>query len=201
RALPLIRKKTEEDLARPGLSREKVLATLVQLLEKTLIRIGNEEYAKDNKSYGLTTLRNRHVDVDGARLHFQFRGKSGKYHKIDLHNRRLARVIERLQDLPGQEIFQYLDENGERHSIGSGDVNQYLREITGQEFTAKDFRTWTGTVMAALALQEFEPFRSQRQAKKNVVRAIEEVAERLGNTPAVCRKCYVHPDVIDAYLD
>jgi DNA topoisomerase-1 len=200
-ALPKIRERTAQDLAKAGLPREKVLATVVQLLEKTLIRVGNEEYAKTNKSYGLTTMRNRHVDVSGSTLHFQFRGKSGVRHSIDVDNRRLARVVERLQELPGQELFQYLDEDGQRQTIDSSDVNEYLREITGQDFTAKDFRTWAGTILASLALQEFEGFDSDTQAKKNIVRAIETVSERLGNTPTVCRKCYVHPAVLDAYLD
>ena len=200
-ALPEIRERTQQDLASPKLTREKVLATIVQLLEKTLIRVGNEEYTRANKSYGLTTMRNRHVDVAGSHIKFQFKGKSGVRHTIDLNDRRLARVIERLQDLPGQEIFQYFDDEGAMRSISSDDVNNYLREITGEDFTAKDFRTWAGTVLASLALQEVELFDSATQAKKNVVRAIESVAERLGNTPSVCRKCYVHPAVIDSYLD
>jgi DNA topoisomerase I len=200
-ALSKIRERTAQDLAIPGLPREKVLATVVQLLEKTLIRVGNEEYARGNKSYGLTTMRNRHVAVSGSTLHFAFRGKSGVRHSIDVENRCLARVVARLQELPGQELFQYIDEGGQRQTIDSSDVNEYLREITGQDFTAKDFRTWAGTMLATLALQEFEAFDSQTQARKNIVRAIETVAERLGNTPSVCRKCYVHPAVLDAYLD
>jgi len=201
RALPQIRKRTQQDLSRPGMPREKVLAALVQLLEKTNIRVGNEEYARENKSYGLTTMRNRHAEVNGASVRFKFKGKSGVRHDIDLKDRRLARIVEKLQDLPGQELFQYLDDDGEAHSVGSSDVNAYLKEITGHDFTAKDFRTWSGTVLASLALQEFESFDSQAQAKKNLVRAIETVAQRLGNTPSVCRKCYVHPAVIDSYLD
>ncbi|MBV9867212.1 MAG: DNA topoisomerase IB [Abitibacteriaceae bacterium] len=200
-ALPKIRERARQDLASPKLTKEKVLATVVQLLEKTLIRVGNEEYTKANRSYGLTTMRNRHVDVEGSHIKFQFKGKSGVRHSIDLNDRRLARVLERLQDLPGQEIFQYVDDAGEIHSIESADVNNYLHEITGEHFTAKDFRTWAGTVLASLALQEFEKFDSETQAKKNVVQAIETVSERLGNTPSVCRKCYVHPAVLDSYMD
>jgi DNA topoisomerase I len=166
-----------------------------------MMRVGNEEYARTNKSFGLTTLRNRHVKVDGSDVEFRFRGKSGVYHKIHVHDRRLARIIRNARDLPGQELFQYIDEDGETHSVDSSDVNDYLRSITGEDYTAKDFRTWSGTVLAALALQEFEKFDSETQAKKNVVRAIESVAEKLGNTPSVCRKCYVHPAVLDAYMD
>ena len=201
RALPTIRARTDEDLKKPGMPREKVLAAIIQLLEKTAIRVGNEEYAKTNKSYGLTTMRNRHAKVDGGTVHFQFKGKSGIFHRIDLEDRRLSKLIAKMQDLPGQELFQYLDDEGETHSVNSSDVNAYLKEITGEEFTAKDFRTWTGTVLASLALQEFEEFDSETQAKKNVLRAIENVAERLGNTPSVCRKCYVHPVVLDSYLE
>ncbi len=201
RALPLIRERTNQDLKKPDLSRERVLAALVQLLEKTLIRVGNEEYSKANKSYGLTTMRNRHVDVSGAKIHFEFKGKSGVKHSIDLNDKRLARVLDKLSDLPGQEVFQYVDENGERHSVGSSDVNAYLKEISGEDFSAKDFRTWAGTVLASLALQEFEKFDSETQAKRNIMQAIENVSSRLGNTPSVCRKCYVHPAVLDSYLD
>jgi DNA topoisomerase-1 len=201
RALPRIRERVEHDLALPGLPRAKVLATVVRLLETTLIRVGNEEYAKTNRSYGLTTLRNRHVDIAGATLRFHFRGKSGITHTIGINDRRLAGIVRRCRELPGAELFQYLDDDGERRGVDSGDVNEYLREITGEEFTAKDFRTWAGTVLAAMALQELEAFDSDAQAKKNVVGAIERVAERLGNTPSVCRKCYVHPAVLDAYLD
>lgn len=201
RALPQIRERTSADLKKPDLSRERVLAALVQLLEKTLIRVGNEEYSKANKSYGLTTMRNRHVDVSGAKIHFEFKGKSGVKHSIDLSDRRLARVLDKLSDLPGQEVFQYVDENGGRHAIGSSDVNAYLKEISGEDFSAKDFRTWAGTVLASLALQEFEKFDSETQAKRNIMQAIENVSSRLGNTPSVCRKCYVHPAVLDSYLD
>ena len=200
-ALPVIRKKVTADLAKQGLPKEKVLATVVRLLETTLIRVGNDEYAKDNRSYGLTTMRGKHVKVRGSTVRFEFVAKGGQRRVVDLQDARLARIVKRCRDLPGQDLFGYVDEDGEVRDVGSEDVNEYLREVTGQEFTAKDFRTWTGTVMAALALQEFKPFRSQTQAKKNVVRAIESVAERLGNTPTVCRKCYVHPQVIDAYLD
>lgn len=200
-ALPKIRKRVEKDLSHPGLPREKVLATVTRLLETTLIRIGNKEYAKDHYHYGLTTLHNRHVDVEGTTVHFHFRGKSGKEHAIDLRDRKLAGIVKRLRDLPGYELFQYEDENGELQTIQSEDVNAYLREITGQDFTAKDFRTWAGTVLAALTLQEFERFNTETQAKKNVVQAIKTVSQRLGNTPAICRRCYVHPAVLDSYLD
>ena len=200
-ALPLIHEQTERHLDLPGLPREKVLAAIVRLLESTLIRVGNDEYARHNKSFGLTTMRDRHVDVEGGQVCFHFRGKGGKYHRLELNDRRLARIVKRCRDIPGQELFQYVDDDGERHDVGSGDVNEYLHEITGQEFTAKDFRTWAGTVLAAWALREFEAFDSETQAKRNVVSAIERVAERLGNTPAVCRRCYVHPAVLDAYLD
>lgn len=201
RALPQIRKEVDRALALPGLPREKVLATIVYLLEATMMRIGNDEYARENKSYGLTTLRNRHVKIDGSEVEFRFRGKSGVYHDVKVHDRRLARIIQRTRDLPGQHLFEYIDDDGAPHTVDSSDVNDYLREITGEEYTAKDFRTWSGTVLAALALQEFEKVDSEAQAKKNVVRAIESVAEKLGNTPSVCRKCYVHPAVLDAYMD
>ncbi len=200
-ALPAIRRAVDEALKLPGLPREKVLATIVRLLEVTMMRIGNEEYARTNKSFGLTTLRSRHVKVDGKAVEFRFRGKSGVFHTIKLEDRRLAHIIARTRDLPGQDLFQYVDDQGEQHTVGSADVNDYLRSITGEEYTAKDFRTWSGTVLAALALQEFEKFDSEAQAKKNIVRAIESVAEKLGNTPTICRKCYVHPAIIDAYLD
>ncbi len=200
-ALPGIRDRVDSDLARQGLPREKVLAAIVRLLETTLIRVGNEEYVRNNKSYGLTTMRNKHVDIDGSLLKFRFRGKSGKEHDVGIRDRRLARVVARLQDLPGEELFQFTDEAGDPQTIDSSDVNAYLRDISEQDFTAKDFRTWAGTVIAALALKEFEAFDSEAQAKKNVVRAIESVAQRLGNTPAVSRKCYVHPAIIDAYMD
>ena len=201
RALPRVRAQVARDLARPGLPREKVLATVVRLLETTLIRIGNQEYARANKSFGLTTLRTRHVDVAGSEMRFEFRGKGGKTHAVGVRDPRVARVVRRLQDLPGQELFQYVDEDGERQTVDSADVNAYLREVTGDDFTAKDFRTWAGTVLAALALAEVRAFGTAREAKRNVVRAIERVASRLGNTPAICRKSYVHPEVLNAYLD
>ena len=200
-ALPRIREQTDHDLALPGLPRSKVLAAVVRLLELSLIRVGSDEYARSNRSYGLTTMLNRHAEVKSSSIRFKFRGKSGVAHKIDIEDRRLARIVGRSQDLPGQELLEYIDDDGTVHDVGPGAVNEYFREITGQDFTAKDFRTWAGTVLAALALREFEAFDSQTQAKKNVVRAIESVAERLGNTPSVCRKCYVHPMVLDAYLD
>jgi DNA topoisomerase-1 len=201
KALPKIRRRITRDLKKCGLPREKVLATVVELLEQTFMRIGNEEYVKENKSFGLTTLRNRHVDVKGAKLKFHFRGKRGIEHDIDVEDRRVAKVIKKLQELPGQEIFQYLDEQGETHNITSEDVNSYLHEITGEDFTAKDFRTWGGTVMAAIALQAQEAFENKSQAKKNVKNAIAAVSKMLGNTPAICRKCYVHPAVLETYLD
>ena len=200
-ALPKIRAQVTRDLSHPGFPREKILATVVKLLETTLIRVGNEQYAKENGHYGLTTLHAEHVDVSGATMHFHFVGKSGKEHTIDLKDKKLAAIIARLRDLPGYEVFQYVDDEGKRQNIASEDVNAYLHEIAGQEFTAKDFRTWAGTVLAALALQEFEAFGSQTQAKKNITGAIKTVAQRLGNTPAVCRKCYVHPAVFASYLD
>ena len=200
RNLPKIRSRVRRDLKQSGLPREKVLATVVQLLETTLIRVGNEEYARTNKSYGLTTIRNRHVKVNGSKIHFEFRGKSKVEHAIDISDPKLAKVIRQCQELPEQELFEYVNDDGSRHHISSSDVNAYLQEITGQDFTAKDFRTWAGTLLAAMALQEFEAFDSQAQAKKNVVAAIESVAKKLGNTRAVCRKCYIHPAVLDTYL-
>ena len=199
--LPKIRRRVSSDMSQVGLPRTKVLAAIVRLLETTLIRVGNDEYARDNHSYGLTTMHDKHVDIQGSTVRFQFRGKSGKYHTIDLHNRRLAKIVKRCRDLPGYDLFQYLDDAGNVQGIGSADVNDYLREISGEDFTAKDFRTWAGTVLAALALEEFEQFDSGAQAKQNVVRAIESVAKRLGNTPAVCRKCYIHPAVLESYMD
>jgi len=199
--LPLIRKRTAQHLRLKGLPREKVLALIVQLLEKTLIRVGNAEYARDNHSYGLTTIRDDHVTVKGSRVRFAFRGKSGVDHDIDLHDAALAKIVKRCQDLPGQELFAYVDENGRDVDVTSNDVNEYLHEIAGEEFTAKDFRTWNGTVLAAKALQEISTFDSQSQAKKNVIRAVESVARRLGNTRTVCRNCYIHPAVLEAYMD
>ena len=201
KALPKIRRRVNRDLKRRGLPREKVLATVVQLLERTFIRIGNEEYAKENKSFGLTTMRNQHVDVTATKLKFSFRGKSGIKHEVDVTDRRLAKIIRQLQDLPGQEVFQYVNDRDEPRKVTSEDVNEYLREITGEDFTAKDFRTWAGTVLAAMALNAQEAFANKTQAKKNIKDAISAVAKILGNTPAICRKCYVHPAVLETYLD
>jgi DNA topoisomerase-1 len=200
-ALSAIRKRVARDLKREGLTREKMLATLVRLLETTLIRVGNREYARENDSFGLTTLRNRHVAVEGGTIHFEFRAKSGKMRRLDLRDRTLARIVRRALDLPGFELFQYVDKDGQRRSIGSEDVNAYLKEASGADFTAKDFRTWAGTVLAALALQEFEAFDSEATARRNIAQAMEQVAGRLGNTVSICRKCYIHPGILDAYLD
>lgn len=199
-ALPALRARVDEDMRRRGMPREKVLATVVHLLETTMIRVGNADYAKQNKSHGLTTLNDRHVKVDGSQVRFRFKGKSGKEWNLGIRDRRVARIVKASQDLPGQHLFQYLDEEGERHSVTSGDVNAYLREISGTDITAKDFRTWTGTVLAALALAEYEKADSAAAAKRNVREAIEQVSATLGNTPTICRKCYVHPQVIDSYL-
>jgi DNA topoisomerase I len=200
KALPAIRKRIARDLRASGMPREKVLATVVALLESTLIRVGNDEYARQNGSYGLTTMRNRHAKIAGAKIEFSFKGKSGKKHEISVKDPQLARIIRKCQDMPGQELFVYEDQSGQPRDVTSQDVNTYLREIAGEEFTAKDFRTWAGTVLAAIALREFEKCTHQKEAKKNVVTAIESVAQMLGNTPAVCRKCYIHPEVLDAYL-
>ena len=199
--LPKIRERVENDLALPGLPREKVLATIVRLLEATAIRVGNEEYARENHSYGLTTLHDKHVEIEGAKVHFHFKGKSGKLHSIDVHDRQLARIVKKCRDVPGYELFQYIDEQGDHRSVDADDVNEYLRSITDEPFTAKDFRTWAGTVLACSLLRQFESCETQAQAKKNVIQAISSVAERLGNTPSVCRKCYVHPQVIESYMD
>ena len=199
-ALPKLRLYVERDLKQPELPRKKVLATLVKILETGLIRVGNEEYERQNRSYGLTTLKDRHARISGATIRFQFKGKSGKQHAVDLTDARLSRIVKRCQDLPGQELFQYLDDDGTPRGITSTDVNEYLREVSGGEFTAKDFRTWAGTVLAAMALRDCEKFDSDAQAKKNVIRAIESVAKQLGNTPTICRKCYIHPAIIEAYL-
>jgi DNA topoisomerase I len=201
RALPRIHDRTSADLRRTGLPREKVLAAVVQLLEKTLIRIGNDEYARHNHSYGLTTLLDRHARVTAEGVRFEFRGKSGIAHAVDLRDARLARVVRKCQDLPGHTLFQYIDHDGHRQTIDSADVNAYLREITGDAFTAKDFRTWAGTVLAAQELSARAAFRSQREARSHVLRAVESVAKRLGNTRAVCRKSYIHPAVLAAYMD
>jgi DNA topoisomerase-1 len=200
KALPRIRRAVKRDLKLKGMPREKVLATIVSVMEQTHIRVGNEEYARTNKSYGLTTLRNRHVDVHGADIVFDFAGKSGVHHTVSLHDQRLAKIIRQTAELPGHDLFQYLDHDGNRHAIDSTAVNDYLREITGEHFTAKDFRTWAGSVLACDMLRSLGSAQSETQAKKNVVEAIKKVAAELGNTPAVCRKCYVHPAVLEAYL-
>src|ERR1043166_9100730 len=204
--LPQVRARTAAHLARPGLPREKVLATVVQLLEKSLIRVGNDEYAKTNRSYGLTTMRDQHVDVRGGTVRFRFRGKSGRQHAVDINDRRLARIVKQCRDLAGQELFQYIDDEGEVEDVTSGDVNDYLREITGADFTAEDFRTWSATVLAAAALRELDrPVKAGAQtvaqAKKKVVKAVEAVAGGLGNPPTVCRKSYIHPAVLECYMD
>ncbi|HWX48762.1 MAG TPA: DNA topoisomerase IB [Roseomonas sp.] len=201
RCLPALRARVQQDMQARGLGREKVLATVVHLLDTTLIRVGNEDYAQANKSYGLTTLRDRHVAIEGSALRFAFRAKSGKEWRLSIRDRRVAKVVRACQDLPGQDLFQYVDEAGERQSIDSADVNDYLRAVTGRDITAKDFRTWAGTVLAAMALAEFERFDTQAAAKRNVKAAIERTAARLGNTPAICRKCYVHPEVLESYMD
>lgn len=200
-ALPRIRARIDEHMRLRGLPREKVLATVVHLLETTMIRIGNADYVKQNKSFGLTTLRDRHVNVEGAELRFHFKGKSGKIWRLKIRDRRVAKIVKACQDLPGQHLFQYLDDGGVQREVTSGDINAYLREISGTDITAKDFRTWHGTVLAALALSEYEKVGSQAAAKKNVRVAIEAVSARLGNTPAICRKCYVHPEIVESYLD
>jgi DNA topoisomerase-1 len=200
-ALPSLRKRVLEDMAHAGLPRTKVLAAVIQLLEKTLIRVGNDEYARDNQSYGLTTLRDAHAQISGASIRFRFKGKSGKFHDVSFTDARLARIVRTCQELPGRELFQYLDDEGNVQDVGSADVNEYLRAVTGAEFTAKDFRTWTGTVLAARALHEMREFTSDAQAKRNIVAAVDAVAGILGNTRSVCRKCYIHPSIVDAYLD
>ena len=201
KALPRIRRRVSRDLRLPGMARPKVLATIVRLLETTFIRVGNEEYVKQNGSYGLTTLRNRHANVRGDTIQFSFRGKSGKEHCVEISDPRVARVVRRCQDLPGQELFEYTDENGELRDVSSTDVNDYLREITGQEFTAKDFRTWAGTLLASQFLWQYETHRTEAQAKRAIVQTVKAVADRLGNTAAVCRKAYIHPSVLEAPLE
>jgi DNA topoisomerase-1 len=198
-ALPKLRKQLETLLAAPGFSREKVMATVITLLDATLIRVGNTQYARDNRSYGLTTLRSRHVEVNGSAIRFQFRGKSGVEHQITVIDRRLARIIKRCQEIPGQNLFQYLDENGERHTVSSADVNAYLQTLTGADFTAKDYRTWAGSVLALSVLRELQ-WEPESDAKRHVVEMVKNVARQLGNTPAVCRKCYIHPAVLDAFM-
>ncbi len=200
-ALPTIRAKVREHMALRGLPREKVLATVVHLLETTLIRVGNDDYAKQNRSYGLTTLKNRHVAIEGSEVRFRFTGKSGKQWSLKVNDRRVAKIIKACQELPGQELLQYVEKDGTQQDVTSNDVNAYLKEITGQDITAKDFRTWAGTVLAALALKELESFDTAAQAKNNLRAAIERVAARLGNTPTICRKCYIHPEVLNSYLD
>jgi DNA topoisomerase-1 len=201
RVLPLIRARVAADLQRRGLPREKVLAVIVRLMELTLFRVGNSEYARTNKSYGLTTLRDRHIAIEGSHVHLSFRGKSGLQREGDITDRRLARIIKACRDLPGYELFQYVGEDGERHAVGSEDVNAYLREISGEDVTAKDFRTWAGTHLAAEALREFAKIDGEARRKKAIIRAVEKVARHLGNTPAICRRCYIHPAILDGYLD
>jgi len=199
KALPRIHERIDEDLRRHGLPREKVLAVVVHLLERSFIRVGNEEYARTNRSYGLTTLLSRHVKIEGSDVRFRFLGKSKVQHDVALHDRRLARIVGKLQGLPGQVLFQYLDEHGETHSVNSTDVNAYLREVAGGKFTAKDFRTWAGTVLAIGELVTYDPPKTKREFKGATATAIKTVAEQLRNTPAVCRKCYIHPAVLEAY--
>jgi DNA topoisomerase-1 len=199
-ALPGLRRRVSADLKRRGLPREKVLATIVSLLEKTLIRVGNSEYAAQNKSYGLTTMRRKHVDIKGSTLRFDFTGKSGKQWKLQVQDKRIVAIVKRCADIPGHELFKYLDSEGQSHTVDSGEVNSYIKAITRQDFTAKDFRTWAGTVFAAMALAEFKKYDSDAEAKRNVIAAIDTVAKQLGNTRAICRKCYIHPAIIDAYM-
>jgi DNA topoisomerase I len=197
--LPKLRKQLEALLAEPGFSRDKVMATVITLLDATLIRVGNTQYARDNRSYGLTTLRSRHVEINGSAIRFQFRGKSGVEHQITVKDRRLARIIRRCQEIPGQNLFQYLDEHGERHAITSADVNAYLQTLTGADFTAKDYRTWAGSVLALAVLRKLQ-WQPESEAKRHMVEMVKNVARQLGNTPAVCRKCYIHPGVLDGFL-
>ncbi|MFN2448721.1 MAG: DNA topoisomerase IB [Candidatus Baltobacteraceae bacterium] len=200
-ALPKMRERIAADLALPALPRDKVLATVVELLQSTAIRVGNDEYAKDNKSYGLTTLENRHATIEGSRVRFAFRGKSGVKHAIDLRDKRLARIIRQCQELPGQQLFAFENEEGESHAVDSADVNEYIRAISGEDFTAKDFRTWLGTVTCAMLLTGQEAAQTQTERKSQLTTVIKDVAHRLGNTPAVCRKCYVHPDVLEQFME
>jgi DNA topoisomerase-1 len=200
-ALPKIRRHVARDLALPGMPLKKVLATLVRLLETTHIRVGNEEYRRTNQSFGLTTLRNRHVEVKGSTLRFEFKGKGGKLHNIAVEDPRVARIVRQCLEIPGQHLFQYLDAEGQRHSVTSSNLNDYLHDIAGEEFTAKDFRTWAGTLLAARELRSIEPAANATQAKQNVVDAIRRTAQRLGNTAAICKKCYVHPEVLRSYLN
>ncbi|WP_414922533.1 DNA topoisomerase IB [Pseudomonas sp. IT-P294] len=198
-ALPKLRKRLEALLDAPGFSRDKVMATVITLLDATLIRVGNTQYARENRSYGLTTLRSRHVEVNGSAILFQFRGKSGVEHQITVKDRRLARIIKRCLEIPGQDLFQYLDEQGERHTVSSSDVNAYLQILTGADFTAKDYRTWAGSALALSVLRELQ-WEPESDAKRHVVAMVKDVAKQLGNTPAVCRKCYIHPAVLEGFM-
>jgi len=197
--LPRIRNRVERDLSRPGLPRDKVLATVVRLLEKTLIRVGNEVYARRNRSYGLTTMRDRHVEIAGDEIRFRFRGKSGVEHSVAVNDRRLAKIVQQCQSLPGQELFQFLDDNGKRQDVNSSDVNKYLHRISGRTISAKDFRTWAGTMRAAIAFRDLGTPESEAAANKNVLKVIDQVAQNLGNTREVCRKYYVHPRIVQRY--
>ncbi|RYD82380.1 MAG: DNA topoisomerase IB [Sphingobacteriales bacterium] len=198
-ALPKIRKAVEKDISRRETTREKIIATVIQLMEKGHMRVGNAEYAKEYGSFGLTTLRDKHVEVKGGKLKFAFKGKKGIWHEIELNDKRLAKIVQKCKDIPGQELFQYYDENGEKHGIDSGAVNEYLHEVTGEDFTAKDFRTWAGTLRAFTALWQLPPTESKTERKSQLVEVVKEVARRLGNTPTVCKKYYIHPTVIAAY--
>ena len=200
-ALPGLRSRVADDLTVPGMPRSKILATVVRLLDRTLIRVGNDEYAQKNHSYGLTTLRDNHVDVKGAHIRFHFRGKSGKEHAVEIEDKALAKIVRRCQEIEGHELFQYIDEDGHRSVVESGDVNEYLRAVTGLDFTAKDFRTWAGTVLAASALAGVRQTQAEKRTKQCIVDAIRGVAARLGNTPSVCRKSYVHPAVLETFLE
>ena len=199
-ALPALRARVATDMKLDGLPREKVLATIVSLLEKTLIRVGNAEYAQKNRSYGLTTMRRKHVEIGRGVLRFDFTGKSGKQWKLQVEDKRIAAIVKRCAEIAGHELFKYLDDDGTSRTVDSGDVNGYIKDVTGEDFSAKDFRTWAGTVLAALALSEFKKYDSRAEAKRNVVAAIEKVAKQLGNTPAICRKSYVHPEILSAYM-
>lgn len=199
RALPKVRRQLEAQLSAPGMGRDKVMAAVISLLDATLIRIGNSQYARDNRSYGLTTLRNKHVEVKGSEILFEFRGKSGVEHQVSVKDRRLARIIKRCMELPGQHLFQYLDADGQRHTVSSSDINSYLHTLTGADFTAKDYRTWAGSALALATLRKLE-WEPEANAKKHIVDMIKAVARQLGNTPAVCRKCYIHPAVLDGFL-
>lgn len=197
--LPRVRRKVLHDLSLPGLPEDKIVAAVVRLMDLAHIRVGNEEYARENNSFGLTTMRDRHVQIKGSQLHFEFRGKRGQLQVIDLHDRRLAAIVKRSRDLPGYELFQYLDESGSRAKLESGTVNRYLRDTTGADITAKDFRTWHGTVHAAVELGACGEATTATEARRNVVSAVKAVAGRLGNRPATCRKHYIHPIVVEKY--